>query len=93
MKTIACTLTRNDLAERRARWQALAARSLVGIDETETGLRLRFAGERSELEALAALERDCCSFATWTIDGTTLAIDGGSPEAVAAVRGMFLSLR
>ena len=93
METIACTLSPNGMAQRSARWHALAARALAGIDETETGLRLRFREGADELAALSALERDCCRFATWMVDGTTLVVDGGSPEAVAAVHGMFRSLR
>jgi hypothetical protein len=93
METIACTLTAAGHRERRARWHALAARSLDGIDETPTGLRLRFRDGAGELEELAALERRCCAFATWTLEGTTLSVDGSSAEAVAAIHGMFRSLR
>jgi hypothetical protein len=92
MKLIACTLRTNDRAARAARWSALAARALGGVEQTEGGLRLTFTDGAEELAALAELERDCCAFATWTVDGTTLLVDGGSPEAVAAIQGMFAAL-
>ena len=93
METISCTLTGGDLASRRERWHALAGRSLLGVEQTETGLRLAFSDGRDELAELVRLERDCCAFARWTLDGTTLHVDGDTPEAVAAVHGMFRSLR
>src|SRR5579885_1486143 len=93
METTACTLDRDALEARRSRWHALAACALARIEETETGLRLRFTGGAAELAALTALERQCCAFATWTVEGTTLAVDGSTPEAVPAVHGMFRSLR
>ena len=49
-----------------------------------------------ELEALAALERDCCAFATWSVraDGSeiTLEISGDGDEAVTAIQSMFAAL-
>jgi len=45
-----------------------------------------------ELHELAALERECCAFADWTVDGAVLEIRGYSDESAAAVRAMFGSL-
>jgi hypothetical protein len=97
--TIACTLTTADHAERRERWHRLGERGAGRVEQTETGLRLEFAATpavESELQALAALERECCAFATWTVRraGSQLTLDveadGG---ALAAVHAMVQAFR
>jgi len=100
MTTIACTLDDYNRGTRRERWVALASRALIGIETTERGLRLVFAtesGVEQELLELAALERDCCAFATWavTTTGNRIALDiaGRSADAIPAVQGMFVPLR
>jgi hypothetical protein len=97
---IACSLEQGDLAERRVRWQELGARASVEVASTARGLRLVFRrdpGAEDELRELAALERECCAFAAWTVsaaDGSVvLEISGDSAEAIAAVQSMFGSLR
>jgi len=52
-------------------------------------------GVREELEALAAAERQCCSFVAWTVsqevDRIVLHVtaDPGSPDDVAAIATLF----
>ena len=66
---IACTLTPADLAGQARRWQQLMKRALTGRAETSNGLRLSFRPEaQDELRALAAVEAECCAWATWTIE-------------------------
>jgi hypothetical protein len=96
----ACSLGQSGLAQRTERWQALYARALSQKSATQRGLRLVFdarPGVADELEALAALERECCAFATWSVRAgdteLTLEISGDSEEAVAAVQSMFATLR
>lgn len=97
---IACSLGQDDLADRRERWHTLADRAIIDVAPTDYGLRMHFRDEpgvEAELRALAALERDCCAFADWTVlaDGKALAIDvrGSSAESVPVVQEMFTSLR
>jgi hypothetical protein len=97
---IACSLGRDDLSERRERWQRLGARAAVEVVPTDRGLRLVFCrepGVEDELRELAALERDCCAFADWSVStpggSAVLEVGGSSDEAVAAVQAMFGSLR
>jgi hypothetical protein len=97
---IACSLERDDLAERQVRWQQLGARAGAEVVSTECGLRLVFRrdpGVEVELRDLAALERECCAFADWTVsaaDGSVvLEVSGASDEAIAAVQNIFGSLR
>jgi len=97
---IACSLGRDNLAERQRRWYALADNAILNVSPTQHGVRMRFlarADVEAELRDLASLELDCCSFADWTVhsEGDTLAMDvrGINPAAVAAVRTMFVQLR
>jgi hypothetical protein len=97
---VACSLDQKNQADRQRRWRALADRALLDVTSTGRGLRMRFRdgpGVDAELRALATLERDCCSFAEWTVlvHDAAVAIDvsGESEESVAAVQAMFTSLR
>lgn len=85
-----CTLTSDELAVRGARWRALGRAEATLLDN---GLRLRFDPHAAaELCELAALERECCAFASWTANGSVLDITAEG-DAVAAVQAMFGSLR
>lgn len=67
---ISCTLGPNDGAERRRRWEALAEAGAASTHRSGHRLEVRYRAEpgvRDELEALAAAERDCCSFVTWDV--------------------------
>jgi len=97
---VACSLGQADLAGRADRWRALAGRALARVSSTPRGLLLVFgAGPdvADELEALAALERGCCAFATWSVraDGgeIVLEVSGDGDEAAAAIQSMFAALR
>jgi hypothetical protein len=94
MKQIACTLNSPQMNERRRRWHSLADRAFVARAETPNGLRLVFredVGVAAELRELAELERECCAFADWSVDGAILEVSGTGDEGVAAVHGMFRS--
>jgi hypothetical protein len=90
---IACTLEPDALAERRAAWAAVTGAALRGRAEIAGGVRLVFDGAAEpELRSLAALEADCCSFATWTVtrQGAEAVLDvEAAPEQADAVRAMF----
>jgi hypothetical protein len=96
---VACSLGQADLAQRGERWKALAAAALGDVSRTQSGVRLAFGddpGVAGELRELAALERDCCAFATWSVrqagGQVVLEVSGDSDEAAAAVRSMFAAL-
>jgi hypothetical protein len=93
---IACSLEQEELLQRRARWQALRTQTGIETARIERGLRITFragADVAEELEALVALERECCAFADWLVrhsDGKlVLEITGDSVEAIAAVQAMI----
>lgn len=91
----ACSLVQGDLAARRERWLALCDRALSEKGPTPGGVRLRFAqlpGVKRELEELVTLERDCCSFAAWSVrvEGAKLVLDvSAKGDSVATLRALF----
>jgi hypothetical protein len=98
---ISCTLSSRDLTARGRRWRWLRDRAAgqVAVGTIPGGVRLRFpvgTGTEQELRELAALERECCSFADWvvTVDGDSTCLDVTSDgNAVAAIQSMFASFR
>ncbi|MDQ6803896.1 MAG: hypothetical protein M3065_02760 [Actinomycetota bacterium] len=94
----ACSLSQGDGSKRRERWLRLCERALAGKAPTERGVRLRFRaldGVASELRELAALERECCSFAMWSVrsDYTNLILDvRAKGDAADVVRALFEEL-
>jgi hypothetical protein len=92
---VACTLTDTDLRTQRERWISLGTNFGVGREKTDDGIRLLFAGHpavEQELQALVAVENECCSWAAWTVehDGEVLVMAARSKgEGIAALHGMF----
>lgn len=83
---IACTLTTEDLAAQSARWRALTQ---TAREETPAGLRVTFQpGSEAELDELVAVENDCCRWAQWRIEGTTLVVTS-TGHGVSVLHGMF----
>ena len=95
LPVIACSLSADELPDRRRRWLALSDRALAGRAPIEGGLRLTFRaapGVEEELRDLAELERACCAFAAFEVDvgGEQVTLDvTSSGEGVAAVRQLF----
>jgi hypothetical protein len=95
---VACALTQADLTAQRGRWQQLAIQAMTGRAETADGLRISFRsdpGVAEELRALAAIEGECCPWATWTVDtdAQQAVLDIRSAGAgVAALHSMFSTL-
>jgi hypothetical protein len=95
---IACALAPGEGAERLRRWQALAARGRAVAELNGHLLEVRYsldpAGGR-ELRELAAAERLCCAFVTWTVSQEQnhlvlrVAADPERPEEVAGIASMF----
>lgn len=95
---IACTLTDTDLKSQRERWLALGENFGLGRQETKDGLRLKFRSHpeiRKELEALVAVENECCSWAAWSVEaeGETLVMAARSRGmGVTTLHAMFTQL-
>lgn len=96
---VACSLTAAGLAAQAGRWKQLAARAMAERAETTHGLRIGFhpgPGVEQELRALAAVETECCPWATWTVTASAerIVLDIRSAgEGVAALHTMFTDLR
>ncbi|HXS65867.1 MAG TPA: hypothetical protein VN767_23695 [Streptosporangiaceae bacterium] len=95
---VACSLDASDLTSRMNRWNALTDQAKPVVTRTNTGLRVAFSkkpGIADELAELAALERDCCAFASWTVrqdlDTVVLDISASSAEGVAVVQDMLFT--
>ena len=92
---VACSLTAAGLAEQAGRWARLAARAMTARTKTADGLRLSFRPEpgiEDELRALAAVEAQCCPWATWMVRATAtqLVLDvRASGDGVTTLHGMF----
>lgn len=95
---VACTLSNTDLKSQRERWLALGENFGLGRRETRDGLRLSFRNHpaiREELDALVAVENECCSWAAWSVEqeGDTLVMAAHSTGiGVTTLHGMFTQL-
>ncbi|HJQ73933.1 MAG TPA: hypothetical protein VJ814_03530 [Gaiellaceae bacterium] len=95
---IACTLTETDHKTQRERWLALGENFGLGREATADGLRLSFRYHpqiREELDALVAVENECCSWAAWSVEreGDTLVMAARSQGmGVTTLHGMFTQL-
>jgi hypothetical protein len=95
---LACTLGPDDGAARLRRWQILAEKSPPRAQRSGNMLEVRWqlqAGVKDELEALAAAERQCCSFVSWgvTSEGVdvVLRVTAGEnrPSDVVPIAALF----
>lgn len=93
--TIACALTKADLAAQAEAWRRLRAAAGVGVEELDDGVRLRFragAGVAEELRRLAAIENECCSWASWSVrvePGEAVLHVRSAGAGIAAARELF----
>jgi hypothetical protein len=95
---IACTLGPDDGAARMQRWEALSAKARPSARRSGHLLEVRYRPEpgiHEELQALAAAERQCCSFADWKVtqeqDHVVLHIraDPAHPNDIAVLAHLF----
>lgn len=92
---VACSLAPTELTDRRAVWEQLSRRALRERRLIPGGMQLVFEpqeGVEHQLQELAHLEGQCCSFADWKVrrrsDVVVLDVTA-APEAVDAVRALF----
>jgi hypothetical protein len=95
---VACALGVGEGAERMGRWRALAQKAPPRAQRTDNRLEVRWqldADGAVELDLLAAAERECCSFLSWTVTGVdtdtilTVTADPNRPDDVASVAALF----
>jgi hypothetical protein len=93
---VACTLTNTDLKTQRERWINVGTNFGIGREKTDDGLRLSFTNHPAvehELRALVAVENDCCSWASWSVEhadeGVLVMAARSKGEGIATLHGMF----
>ena len=87
---IACTLTQDDLRETRNAWQKLFRLSLVSRDEVPGGIRLSVhPGSADALRQLIDIERECCRWITFVLDGPVVTMTSSGPGE-SAIRAMWV---
>lgn len=87
---IACTLTPDDLAETSHAWQKLFRLSLISREEVPGGLRLEVhAGSVDALRQLIDIERECCRWITFALDGPVVTMTSPG-DGESAIRAMWV---
>lgn len=87
--TIACTLTLGELVNTALAWKKLLRLSLVSRVEVPGGLCLTVDARSSEaLRQLIDIERECCQWITFELDGPTVTMTA-SGAGETAIREMW----
>jgi hypothetical protein len=88
--TIVCTLTQDELRDTRYAWQKLFRTALIARDEIPGGIRLVVnEGSAVALRQLIEVERDCCQWINFDLDGSTVSMTADEAGA-AAIRQMWI---
>lgn len=85
-RPVVCTLTAAELSDRGAAWQRLFASGLLHRESTVGEIVLRAEpGAWDALSRLIALERECCAWIDYEIDGLTVRMSaaGAGAEVLA----------
>jgi hypothetical protein len=92
---VACTLSDTDLKTQRERWINVGTNFGIGRKKRDDGLQLSFKDHpavEQELRALVAVENDCCSWASWSVErkeGALVVAARSKGEGVSTLHGMF----
>jgi hypothetical protein len=95
---VACTLSQSGLATVTSRWARLAASANAERTQTDDGLRIAFHASpqaKLELDALVAVESDCCRWASWSVEqgeDRLVLVVTASGDGVGALHGMFTGM-
>lgn len=86
--TIACTLTPEELKDTEAAWRKLLQLSLVSREEIPGGLRLVVhPGSADALSRLVDIERECCRWITFSLDGPSVTMTAAAESAIREIWG------
>jgi hypothetical protein len=87
--TVVCTLTQDELKDTRTAWQKLFRTALLVREEIPGGLRLAVnEGSARALRQLIDIERECCRWITFELDGPAVSMTAEG-AGKAAIRGMW----
>ncbi len=88
--TIACTLGPDELGQVGSAWRRLLSRSLVSRHEVPGGLRIEVRPRGAdELRRLVQVERGCCRWIAFELDGPVVTMTSDRPAGEAAIRQMW----
>ena len=88
-KLIACTLTPSELEDRGAAWRKLWASGLIHRERVQGGISLHAdPGARDALLQLVDLERECCEWIDFAVDGSTVTMTADA-DGEPVLAGMF----
>ena len=88
--TIVCTLSADELIDTQAAWQKLFNTALLVREEIPGGIALVVNdGSAEALMQLVEIERDCCRWITFELDGPRVSITADGAGA-AAIREMWV---
>ena len=88
--TIACTLSQEELGDTTSAWQKLFRTALLERAEIPGGLRLVVNDASAEaLQRLIGIERDCCRWITFELDGPRVSMTAEGAGATA-IRSMWV---
>ena len=88
--TIVCTLSKDELTDTSSAWQKLFRTALLVREEIPGGLRLVVNdGSAEALRQLIEIERDCCRWITFELDGPTVSMTAEGAGA-SALRAMWV---
>ena len=91
----ACSLSDTDLKTQRERWIDVGTNFGIDREKTADVLQLTFKDHpavEQELRALVAVENDCCSWASWSVErnaGVLTMAAKSKSEGIATLHGMF----
>jgi len=95
---IACTLNNTNLMTQRERWINLGRNFSIAWHEAADGLRVTFKDHpavAAELNALVAVENECCSWASWSVErdreGALVMAARSQGEGIATLHRLFTS--
>jgi len=92
---VACTLSDTELKTQRERWINVGTNFGLAREMTGDGLQLTFEDHpavEQELRALVAVENECCSWASWSVDrmdGVVVMAARSKGEGISTLHGMF----
>jgi hypothetical protein len=96
---VTCALGSADRAAQADRWKQIANQAMTQRAQTARGIRVSFRndpGVEDSLRQLAAVESECCTWATWIVDKhdeeLVLDVNSATNEGIATLHGMLTGL-
>ena len=88
--TIVCTLSKDELSDSRIAWQKLFRTALLLREEIPGGIRLVVNdGSAEALRQLIDIERECCQWITFQLDGPAVSMTARG-DGASTIRGMWV---